>query len=81
MAESTFFQEYFDKEFKRRTEEILGESTRESIIDVLEVRFEPSIVHALKPALDQIDDLQQLRSLDTRSYISSIVFRNRFSCK
>ena len=85
MAESTFFQEYFDKELKRRTEELreqlekeqeeqleqlekeqevsLRKSAVESVIDVLEMRFESSIVQALKPALDQVGDPQQLRQL------------------
>ncbi len=44
-------------------EQGMRESTIESIIDVLEVRFQPSVAQALKPALERVTDLRQLRQL------------------
>ncbi len=58
MANSTFFQEYFDKELEPRTEEVVRENAVTNVVDVLEIRFESSIAQALKLALEQIDDLQ-----------------------
>ncbi len=63
MAKSAFFQEYFDKELERRTEANVRETSVTHVLDVLEMRFDPSIAEALRPALEQIDNRQRLRQL------------------
>ena len=71
MQESPFFQHYIQEVKEVAKQEAIkqgikqGEKkvTIENIIALLERQFETDAVQALKPALESIDDLQNLRQL------------------
>ena len=67
MQESPFFQHYIQEAKEEAKQEGLKEGIeqgeKKGIIALLGMQFETDAVQALKPALESIDDLQDLKQL------------------
>ncbi|MYB93346.1 hypothetical protein F4054_13315 [Candidatus Poribacteria bacterium] len=67
MQKSPFFQQYIEEAREAAKQEGLEQGERrgmiESIITLLGVQFKTDAVHALKPALESIDDMQDLKQV------------------
>lgn len=59
MQESTVIQHFI----QQGIEQGARDATIEAILEVLEVHFEPASVQSLKPILDNIEEIQQLKYL------------------
>ena len=58
--------ETWTKEFQQATHKVAVKS----ILTVLDMRFQSILVQCLKPAIEQIDDLQQIRQLLLQAVIA-----------
>ncbi len=63
MQESTVIQHFIQQGITQGISQGVREGTIEAILEVLEVHFEYAHVQTLKPILDTIEDIQQLKYL------------------
>ena len=63
MHESSVIQHFTEQGIEQGIERGERKGVLASLVDVLESRFQPSEVHALKPALENIEEIQHLREL------------------
>lgn len=63
MQESSVIQHFTEQGIEQGIEQGERKGVLESLLDVLESRFQTSEIHALKPTLESIEEIQSLRGL------------------
>jgi hypothetical protein len=67
MYESSIVRHFTDRAIEQGVLKGQKQQSIEDILEVLEMRFEPSAAETLKPAIETIEDLQHLKQLHRKA--------------